>query len=292
LSKRYGTEAEFSSGQVLADPEVNEPINVALLGLDNRARLLTDKEFPKLACVSPRFDTNTLQFWLKQVQDELGSIKLGSIKPEEAPAYLASRTAQIQVGEAQHFTRTVSKDFEDKLIDVYLRRQTRPHRTGDGHQQYVDTLLESSLEKLSVGKGAMRRRARPEDFLSAEALKIVPAKNVRFSRVLNGSKGLVLVDGLNLAVTSKAQVRSRAMEIGFGFYTIGSVKQQLQNLERRSVVRAAFLFHKPGLLDPELGYSVEQLTRDADVMVNPDSGENVKELSEILKASRVDLLSH
>ncbi|HEY5911338.1 MAG TPA: hypothetical protein VJA21_12115 [Verrucomicrobiae bacterium] len=267
-------------------PEINEPVNVALLVIEEKARLVTDKEFQKLACVSPRFDTKILRSWLEQIQDELSDVT-----PEEAPAFLASRTAQIQVGEPQRLMDKLASSYESKLIDIYLRRQTRPHKTGDSHLKYVDTLLENALKKMSMGASHMLKRARPSDFMSQESLNLIAAKNIHFSRVLSGSKRLVLMDGLNLSVASKSQIRNRALDIGFGFYTFGTAKDRLERIEKREIARVGFIFQEPSMLDPELSYAVEQVHRDSDMMVKPSAGENVDKLAALLKSSSEALIA-
>jgi hypothetical protein len=266
-------------------PEVQEPVNVALLFVEDKARLVSDFEFEKLGCVAPSFDKSILRFWLEDIRETLSSVQ-----PEDAYTHLASRTAQIQVGPMHWLTRKLSPEFELRLINNYLRRGHRHNAPSERHLQYVDSLIEDEISKVFVKTGRLLKRARPETFLSPQSLNLLSAKNIRFSRVLNGTKQIVLMDGLNLAVTSRAQIKQRAAEVGYGYYTLGISKNQIEQIEQKSIVRAAFLFHRPIGSDPEIDYAANLMSRDADLLVEPESGKNVAEVQKILQTSSESLI--
>lgn len=258
-------------------PGLNEPVNVALLLVDDKARLVTDTEFQKLACIAPRFNVRLLRFML----DELGH-ELMRVDPEEAHTFLATRTAQLQVGEPQQFTRPLPRDFESKLIEAYLRRNQRPSRSTDRHMQYVDTLVDDALAKLAFDTSFLLNRARPKDFLSPQSVALLPAKSIKFSRVLSNDHKIVLMDGLNLAVASKPHLRQRAAELGYGFFSIGNVRSQLQAIEGKPIVRASFVFNRPPEADPEVEYSINLVERDADLKIDAATQANLGELKQTL----------
>jgi hypothetical protein len=266
-------------------PELHEPVNVALLLVDEKARLITDYVFQKLHCVAPRFNSKLLQFLLEHVQEELHSIK-----PEEAHIFLSAQTAQLQVGEPQRLTRGTSKDFEAHLIDLYLKRPTQVHKPGESHFRYVDTLLDEALTKVSFDAGSLIKRAHPSDFLSPDSISLLASKTMKFSRVLNGNRKIVLLDGLNLAVASKQQLKQRASEIGFGFYTMGKVRGRIESIEKKALVRAAFVFNQPATIDAELVYFQELIRRDADISVQSDTGHNLMALGDILQSANSGLI--
>ena len=47
------------------DPEVVEPVNVALFVASDRNWLVYDETFPKLSCVAPKFDRGLLDLYLR-----------------------------------------------------------------------------------------------------------------------------------------------------------------------------------------------------------------------------------
>jgi hypothetical protein len=267
-------------------PEFQEPVNVALLFIEDKARLVSDFEFEKLGCIAPSFDKSILKFWLEDIRETLSSIK-----PEEAYAHIASRSAQIQVGAAHWLTRTLSPDLETRLIHDYLRRVHRHSASSERHLQYVDSLIEDAITSVHIGISGLLKRARPDKFLTPKSVAMLAAKNIRFSRVLNGTKQIVVMDGLNLAVTSKAQIKQRAAEVDYGYYMLGNSKNKIEQIEQKNIIRAAFLFNRPLDSDPEIDYAANLLGRDSDLLVEPASGKNVAEIQKILQTSSENLIA-
>jgi len=266
-------------------PEIQEGVNVALLFVDERARLVMDSEFQKLGCVAPNFDKSILQFWLSDIGESLSSIK-----PQDAYAHIASRTAQIQVGATHFITRKVTPEFESHLVDTYLRKAHRPSRHGENHIQYVDTLIDDAIKNPNVDFAGILKRAEPSDFLSQASLELLKTRNIRFSRVMNGTKKIILMDGLNLGVSSKSQLRLRSSTIGTGFFTLGNERAKIEQIEQKEITRAAFLFRRPQTDDPEISYIANVLSRDSDLIVETEAGKNIIEIHRLLQNSSGNLI--
>jgi hypothetical protein len=267
-------------------PEVVEPVNVALLFVDERARLITDNEFQKLHCVAPRFNPHLLETLLRNIQDEIGQQN-----PNQAHSFLSSHTGQLQVGEPHRLMAQVSPEMESRLVDLYLKRHARPSQHHESHVHYVDTLLDNELKKWKCDTHALLKRADPKKFLSPRGYDLLEAKSMRFSRVLNGAKRLVLIDGLNFAISSKAQIKMRSQAICFGFFSFGRIREKLQEIENREVTRAALIFGRPLMLEPELSYCEEQVRRDADLTVDTSTTVNASKLTELIHSSSGDLIA-
>jgi len=263
-------------------PEVLEPINVALLIFDRSPRLVTDYEFEKLGCVAPSFDRSTLQVWLEIIADDIRRVP-----PQDIPSWLTSRTAQIQLGKPCFLGREVSKDLEDRLIREYLKKPHRHTERGEPRVHYVDSLISDVIGKADWIYGEVMKRAKPEQFLRNESLSILHARSIRFSRVLLAPKSIVLMDGLNLAITNRNKLRQRATDIGFGFFSFGEVKKEIQSIEQRELVRTSFIFNRRPDSDREIDYLVETVRRDADFCVDNQNPDEVRGFNQVLRAKSI-----
>lgn len=244
-------------------PEVTEHINVALLVVADRPRLLVDVEFQKLGCVAPQFDATMLRFWLESIQEELRRIA-----PANAATFLATVSSQFALGEPQVLVRSLDQKLETRLIDLYLRRhRASPQQKGD--RQQIESLLDTALKALELDPSRFLKRARPDQFLSSESRKILQTEEIQFARVLNGRNGLVLMDGINLHA-NKAHLCQRTSKVGASFFVVGQKKQPLEVSEGRKIIRAAFVFDGVVETDPEVQYAVAQLQQHSDVFVKED----------------------
>lgn len=259
-------------------PECIEAVNVGLLIMDSRPRIVSNYEFEKLACVAPYASAPVLRFWLQSAAEEI--LKLS---PEEVPAFLSSRTSQIKLGRENFLGREVGEDLERKLIHTFLCRPQRPSRASEDHIQYVDTLISGIVGAADFLYGDLLKRAKPAKFLSGESLGRIESKSIRFSRVLVAPRALVIMDGLNLSIASRTQLRQRAAEIGYGFFTFGQEKIAIERIENRKILRTAFLFNKPPEMDRELEYTVSLVNRDADMAVDAGSTREVFDFNQRLR---------
>ncbi len=267
-------------------PEIQEPVNVALLFVADHARLVSDFEFQKLGCIAPNYDKAMLRFWLEDIAEDLANIK-----PQDAFAHIASRSPQIQVGDTHWLTQQLSPAFESRLVDIYLHRDPRRSKHADNHIHYVDTLIDDAIKNPAFDATGMLRRIKPDKFLSDTSLKLLGSVgNIHFSRVKNGTNKIVIMDGLNLSVASKAQLSSRAATVGTGFYIFGNSRARLEQIEQKKIVRAAFLFNRPQTGDPEISYLADVIRRDSDLLVEPETGKNVAEIQRELQTSSANLL--
>ena len=267
-------------------PEIQEPVNVALLFVDNKARLVSDYEFQKLSCIAPNFDKEMLKFWLEDIAGDLESIK-----PQDAFSHIASRSAQIQVGNTHWLPQKLSSTLESRLIATYLQKEHRHNKHAENHLQHVETLIDDAIRNPFWDMSGVLKRAEAKNFLSPAGVKLLATKNIHFARVLNGTKKIVLMDGLNLSVASKSQLRMRATTIGAGFYAIGNARKELEQVEQKEFVRAAFVLRRPQTDDPEIAYLANVLGRDSEFLVEPETGKNVAEIQRELQMSSANLLA-
>jgi hypothetical protein len=256
-------------------PEFVEPVNVALLLVDEKARLLRDEKFSKLECVSGETDFGLLRFLLEEAEEEL---RRG--KPEEAHLVLSGRTGQVVLGDPREVVGGFSEDVERMLIESYLRK-SRKTRAAESQRHYIDTLLDGLLkDKLHVSPKPFLKRATPRQFLSDGARKRLQSNGFSVSRVLSAQRGLVLLDGLNLGA-SEAAARNRAQEIGYAYDAMESVRNYLREAESKDLFRASVVFHGDRMAtNPRLEYAVKSLKRDSDLVIDARNAGDEKRLAD------------
>ncbi len=266
-------------------PECVEAVNVALLILDSRPRIVSDFKFEKLSCVAPSFDRSVLQFWLECASAEIANTPLS-----EVPVRLASRSAQVQIGEPTFLRREITESVERKLVHALLRRMPRPTEASEEHIQYVDSLISDAIGGTQLLMGEVLKRAKPSRFLKPQSLKKLDGgAGIKFSRVLVSPTSLVLMDGVNLAASSKMQLRQRAAEIDFGFFSLGAVRTEIEEIEQKKILRTAFVFNTPPTPDREIQHVVNLVTRDSDLAVDSSKPEEVFRFNRALQAMQSGL---
>lgn len=259
-------------------PEYIESVNVALLIIDSNPRLVSDSQFEKLSCIAPSFDPSVLQVWLDCVSDELRTIP-----PAEIPIALTSKTAQIQMGKEHYLERDVPQELEQRLIRTYLKKAHRGNKQSEEHLRYVDSLISDLIGNTALMLGELLKRAKPDSFLRPSSAALLSVRNVKFSRVIVAPKALILMDGLNLAVASRAQLKQRAFEIDFGFFAFGEVKQKIESLEEKEILRTSFVFNAPSELDKETHALIDLLKRDSDLSVDANNQEEVLRFNALIR---------
>jgi hypothetical protein len=259
-------------------PEYLEPVNVALLIIDQRPRLVSDFVFEKLACISPSFDREVLQVWLKSIAEEIRGLP-----PAEISSRLTSRTSQIQLGRENYIKSDIHEPLEQHLIQTFLKKAPRPTRSSEKHLQYIDTLIDGVIGRSDLMYGDVLKRAQASSFLTPESVSKLATSSIRFSRVIVAPRALVIMDGLNLGITSRAQLRLRAAEVGFGFFQFGEAKGAIETIERKEILRASLAFNRPSAPDKELDCILALLKRDSDISVDTASSDEVFEFNKMLR---------
>ena len=254
-------------------PEFTEPVNVALLLVDEhgRSRLLYNAAVPKLQCVAPAFDKGLLVFLLQRL-----SSKVSGIRVSAALEILRAESAQIQLGDACHYYGAFDETSEAQLKETYLDVHRRRQPVAAGMKvKHIETKIEDVLvSQFHVPADRLHRRARPREFLSERVYAAVRGNSFHIARVIDGTKALVLVDGINLASSSN-YIQSRAQKIGYAFYAMEPVARELQRTESRKLVRAAVCFSegaKSG--DARIDYALHLLGQESDVLIDPNNAED------------------
>lgn len=258
-------------------PEFVEPVNVALIVDDGRTRILYDKDFRRLRCVVPDFNTKTLCYML----DYLDS-NVATMESEFITAYIANQSAQFSLSEIHPLETVPDKTILGALTDSYLRR----FRTDlEGKDKASSGYIESSLSRLlledvGVSESRLRKRAKPSTFLRTNRAKNVFRKsNISVKRVLDGDRGIVLIDGIDLAKGNAKHLGDRTSSIAHAFFMFDKHRQEIERAEQRHVSRAAVVFNIACRADDShYDYFVNQLERDSDILVDPNYAESVQKL--------------
>ena len=106
------------------DPEVTEPVNVALFVSNGRNSLLYDETFPKLTCVAPKFDRGLLEMYLKHLSvavEEAGN---------EGARLISSASAQFSLTEPREILTDNVNAFTQTMLQRFLTRGETRHREG------------------------------------------------------------------------------------------------------------------------------------------------------------------
>ena len=280
------TQLTFRIVRYTPAPEFIEPVNIAILIIDRRPRLILDSSFPKLSCAVPRCNLEPLRFLLEWLDAEVRECTAST-----AHLRITQHSSQMQVSDEKTLTRGITRDLEGELIGLYLKRHTRtPDQTE--RRIYIDTLLDRVVEtELGLRHVQMLKRASPQDFLSSSAYDHLRSNGFKISRVISGTQKLILMDGINLQLLTGNYLRTRTQEIGYAFFAMGSIKRELPQLESRELIRASFVFNRETAdLDPKSEYLLETLNRDSDLRIDPHLPEDRNRLRElIITADRPDL---
>lgn len=255
-------------------PEFVEPVNVALLVVDEKPRILHDNTFAKLECVSGGTDLEMLRFWLRSFQEEIESEK-----PGDPRSVIAKSSGQFSLGEPREIAGVLTPKLEKTLMVAHLQR-ARYAKRAEAQRHYIDTLLDHLiLSGLGMSGEGFRKRVSPDQFLSPEVRRHLKSNGFSISRVYPAKRGLVLLDGLNLEADEDT-VKRRAQDIGYAYHAMESVKGALRDFEGKELIRTAIVF-RPDLAkkSPKLEYAVESISRESDLVIhNPDVQSDQKEL--------------
>lgn len=113
-------------------PEFIEPVNIALLIIDQHPRILHDDSFSKLSCAVPRCSHSAIRFWLDELRE-----RVSICRPNEAHLAVTSGSSQMQVSESKALPSPLTKTTEGHLVELYLKRHLRrPH--GQEKKSYID----------------------------------------------------------------------------------------------------------------------------------------------------------
>jgi hypothetical protein len=261
----------FRIVQFSSAPEFKEFVNVAVLVVDEKPRLLVDEAFAKLGCIDPQFDRELLKDWLQDLGDQVRRAD-----PETVDAIVRSSSPQVRASSSFPINPSVGRQVEQALVDLYLKRPSpRTPIATEAQRFYIDSLIERFMTTAHAPFMRVLRRVGPSDFLRPETRQFLKNNSFKVSRVIDGAKKLILIDGLNLGV-ARVGNRIRAQEIGYAFYSMASVRTKVRELESRDLVRTAILFnHTRAVGDPKLEYAVESLRRDSDLLVDADTSDDM-----------------
>ncbi len=233
---------EFNVIRFTPDPEAIEPANVAILLKERPPRLIFDPAFQRLECLAPSFGTKNLLLWLEEMRDIVREPSALGARPEDV---VRRSSAQFSVSEAKSLGGHVSAEVERLLVQRYLRRQARSHERVERatREQRVEAKLHDYLVRtFRVPESRILRRASPVDFLGPQAVAELRGNGFTCHRVINGTRNIVVVNGLSLAGGTWKVVTSQAERIAFAVYRLGQIKEFVERVEKRTLSRATVVF--------------------------------------------------
>ncbi len=281
-------QAQFQILKFSPAPEFVDPVNVALLVYDGRTHVHYNEGFRRLACVAPNFDADSLSFQLRDYSEEVLGLDL-----ESAVAFIRSKSAQFQVSKPQNLSLSPSREVIGTLTRNYLLPLPRPApERGKREDRYIDSYLHDLLHKrVKIPEARVKRRAKPEDFLSRESVALFGQNGFSISRVIDGRQGIVLVDGINLEIKSQQSLRNRTEYIASTYFTVGQLQEQLELFEQRRLTRASVVFGMGYVGENRHHqYYVHQLRRESDLFVDPRRNQDVDELERTTSSILRDLI--
>jgi hypothetical protein len=258
-------------------------VNVALLLVEDRARIVTDNQFQKLKCILSNVHIELLKFWLADIAEQ---VETGS--PEEARLLISSRTAQFQLSDPHELPSGVSKSVEACLVDLFLRRHRQlRHRVPEIETTYIESRIDEVVSQASgIAATRLLRNVKPGEFLSQTSVRELGKNGFKVARVLPGSRRLILMDGIDLDNPNRAQVKNRTQDVGYAFFSLGQIKAKVEAYEQKELFRAAFVLHEEKIHgDRHFEYYSELLRREADAVIDPTKESDRKKLNDIVQAA-------
>jgi hypothetical protein len=248
------------------DPEEVEPANVALIFWGDKPMLVYDDSFPRLACLSPGFDSQLVKYELDDLAD-----RLRESDPKQALRMITGASSQFQVSESKRLFRGHPDAQALRVLrEAYLLKRKPGHGSNAATRTYVDSQLQAFLaETLQVSEQRMLRRATPAEFLDPAVYARLKDNGFKISRVINSPRRLVLIDALPLTL-STLQVEQRAQRIASAYYRLAQLKDDIRRVENRDVFRATVLFGAEAIeMTSRKGFAATMVERDSDEVVDP-----------------------
>ncbi|MBA4388676.1 MAG: hypothetical protein C0404_11895 [Verrucomicrobia bacterium] len=265
-------------------PEFLAPVNVALVINDGALRVHYDKDFRRLRCVVPDFNTASLSYML----DYLGS-HTARADDEFITDYIAGQSAQFELTAPRPLETSQGKNVITVLTENYLR-QLKDHVAilPERDRGYIEsTLNQFILMSAVVSKDIIRKRAKPSSFLrSARARNLFHGTDLVIKRVVDGAHGIVLIDGIDLTTESIAHLGNRTASIAHAYYMFGKHRKELEDAEQRRLRKASIVFNIDARrTNSHRDYFVSQLERESDLLVCPDDATSVSSLKSMCSAA-------
>jgi hypothetical protein len=242
------------------DPEVVEPVNVALFVAGDRNSLVYDETFPKLSCVAPKFDRGLLDLYLRHlstaVEDAGG----------EGARLISSASSQFSLTGPREILTSNINAFLQTLVDRYLARAGSKRGDQSKAPQIQSRLEELLVSKFGIPGDSLCKQAPPRDYLTTQVRQHLAAEDFKFARVLSASKHLVAMDAID-PEAPRADLERRALRIGYGFHQLGKVKAILEEAEGRKLYRAAIILGSSAKIpDTHLEFAKDTLQSRAEVV--------------------------
>ncbi len=240
------------------DPEVVEPVNVALFVANDRNSLVYDETFPKLSCVAPKFDRGLLDLYLRHlstaVEDAGG----------EGARLISSASAQFSLTGPREILTSNINAFVQTLVERYLARAGSKRGERAKAQQIQSRLEDLLVSKFEIPGDYLCKQAPPREYLSPEVRKHLAAEDFKFARVLSAREHLVALDAID-PEAPRADLERRALRIGYGFHQLGKVKDILEEAEGRKLYRAAIILGSSAKVpDTHLEFAMDTLQSKAE----------------------------
>jgi hypothetical protein len=261
--------ATFSTVAFSPAPEFLSPVNVGLIVSNGTQHLYFDERFRRLRGVAPGFDFAALAFLLNSL-----NVELRDVPPDAVQGLVASKSAQFLVSTPRPLLCPADDAAVQALIGAYVmplgKRDRRAERPSEAC--YIDTRLQGLLDgHVHPPRAAVMCRAHPKDVLSPGAARLLGGTPLRFSRVITGQKGILLLDGVNLESRNHSYIRNRTDHVAFMYYTVGKHQHAVEDMEQRFLRRLAVVFDMPAVnANPRFGFYVSNLERNADLLVDAD----------------------
>jgi hypothetical protein len=260
----------FSILRFTPDPEEVEPANVALVLWNGVARIVYDDSFPRLSCLAPWVDKDSLCFLLEDLQKEIASAD-----PRTAADALGS--VQFSLSATKQVADLGRGDTDRLLLDRYLRTSRGRREKTSRTQRIVESRLDRFLAEMKVSSVDLMKGVSPKRFLSPEALARVGGNGFRVSRVIKSSRHLVLLDAVPLDLRPVRRVEARAQRIASAYYRLGKSKADIARIDGRDLTRTTILFGMSVRVDAavsgKLDFARHMLQEESDVVVDADAPE-------------------
>lgn len=257
-------------------PEFLDPINVALIISNGRTSVYYDKTFRRLRGVAPSIDIDSMDFLVHELNQEIADKPIESIDEQ-----ILATSSQMSLSEVRPLLTDLNESVVNSLIASYLLpvgKRLSIRQSPEEH--YVDTYLHDFLQKqIRVDTSKLLKRALLTEFLSSPSIDLMGRNGMRIRRVFPGRRGIILVDAINLELTSRRYLDWQADNIAYAYYRVGKFRPQLEGIEHRFIRRASVVFGMDKIgQNPHFEYHVEKLRRDSDLLTTPQISRSVDEL--------------
>lgn len=271
------TPAYFRVVRFSSVPEYREPINVAILLVDNRARLVFDRQFPKFAGMSPDFSAYMLAGYLDKANQELQKID-----PVDSHVYLSSLTSQFQIGQMQRIFSPITNRIERMLVELYLRNPIRKSYANDPRDGSDDCLVDEVLEDIALDQAFLRKRVKFSEIISLKTPHYLDIGSVEISRVINAANRIILIEGLNFGVSDFNSVIVRWASIGSTYYSLRNLQFEIKKEESMQLITVLILFNYNKQCSAKTEFLIRQINENVDLICIPETKEGMDQIKKLI----------